>query len=57
VRLWETAEGDEVLTLRGHTGAVSGVAWGRDGRRLASASKDGTVQVWDATPWAAGVPR
>jgi WD40 repeat protein len=33
-------------TLRGHTDIVSSVAFSRDGKRLASASQDGTVKVW-----------
>ncbi len=35
-------------TLTGHDGAVSGVAWDRDGTRIASGSHDKTVRVWDA---------
>jgi WD40 repeat protein len=46
VRIWDLGTGREVLTLREHAGCVYGVAFSRDGKRLASAGVDG-VRVWD----------
>jgi WD40 repeat protein len=46
----ERPEGDgstPLLTLKGHTGTVKGVAFSPDGARLVSGSSDGTVKVWD----------
>ena len=39
---------DESLTLRGHKGAVTSVAFSLDGKRIASGSADETVKIWDA---------
>ncbi len=41
------AQGGEVATLRGHVGAVHSVAFTPDGARLASASRDGAIFLWD----------
>ena len=36
------------MNLRGHSGPVHGVAFSPDGKRLATASEDATVQVYAA---------
>jgi len=48
VKVWDTATGQELRSLKGHTKSVQSVVFSPDSQRLASASWDGTVKVWDA---------
>jgi len=50
VKLWDSQTGEQLLTLTGHTADVDGVAFSPSGDLLASASWDGTIKIWDATP-------
>jgi WD40 repeat protein len=45
--IWDLGSGGPVRTIRGAGGAI-GISWSADGERLALASADGTVRVFDA---------
>jgi hypothetical protein len=46
--VWDAEIGQAMLSLKGHTSAVSSVAWSADGKRIVSGSLDKTLRVWDA---------
>jgi WD40 repeat protein/tRNA A-37 threonylcarbamoyl transferase component Bud32 len=54
LKVWDAAEGKELLSLGGEATAVHGVAFSPDSTRLAGGCSDGSVRVWDA---ANGRPR
>src|SRR5205085_2733916 len=46
VRLWDAESGKELRKYEGHTGELFAVAFFPDGKRIASASTDGTARIW-----------
>jgi len=47
VEVWDASSGERLHRLEGHTDAVTQVGFTTDGKRLVSASGDGTARVWD----------
>lgn len=47
LRLWNTADGQLVRRLEGHTDAVCSVQFSRDGQRLLTGSLDTTARLWN----------
>lgn len=47
IRLWQVADGKQLLTFQGHKSWVKSVAFSPDGQKLASGSIDNNVWLWD----------
>ncbi len=49
VRLWDVETGRSRHVFMGHTNRIWCVVFAPDGRRLATASRDGTIKLWNPT--------
>ena len=47
-KVWDAQTGKELLSLKGHSGAITCVAFSPDNKRLATTSSDATIKVWDS---------
>ncbi len=48
LRIWDAADGDQLLVLDGHDAWIDEVDWSPDGRWIASVADDTTCRIWDA---------
>ena len=51
IRLWEVSTGENIATLWSHPTDIQDLAFSPDGALLASGSFDGTILLWDMTPY------
>ena len=48
IKIWESSNGQEALSLSGHDEIVWCIAWSPSGDRILTASADKTIKIWDA---------
>jgi len=50
LKVWDAGNGQEMLTLPGHSIGVSSVSFSPNGNRIASGGHDDMVKVWNTHP-------
>ncbi len=56
INLWTIQNGVNIATLSGHVGWVNATAFSPDGTYLTSGGSDGTLRLWDLTPYESVMP-
>lgn len=51
ILIWDASALRQIVTLRGHVGMVTKVVFSQDGKRMLSASTDGSLRIWDCLTW------
>ena len=51
IQLWDVVSGENIATFWGHPTDIQSLAFSPDGSLLASGSYDGTILLWDMTPY------
>jgi len=47
ITIWNLINGEEIISLKGHTKGVAKVLISKDGKKLVSGSHDKTLKVWN----------
>jgi WD40 repeat protein len=47
IKIWDTENGNNIKTLKGHTSYVSSVCFSFNNKRIVSGSSDSTIKIWD----------
>src|SRR5438445_9735145 len=47
LKVWDLGTGQELMTLEGHSGAITCAAFAPGGKELATGAADKTIKLWD----------
>jgi len=49
IHIWNVADGQKILSWKGHSGWIWSVAFSPNGAQLATSAEDQTIKIWDTT--------